>query len=105
MLRGCLSRLPIVLALLTLMPSHASADGLERGFDFDTFQRQEQQRQADGYVLENVYDRRGKVAGKFSLGGKSGHDDPFYNFDSTGNYRGSRGDEVGQGIVNFRVSF
>lgn len=90
------------------LASLAHAESIERGFDMDVFtryQQQEKQQSEDGFVLENVRDQRGRVAGKFALGGKGREEDPFYDFGATQNIRASRQDEMGSGILNLRVSF
>jgi hypothetical protein len=108
-MRRRLVRGVVVGAFALAMPTVAAmAESIERGFDMDAFTRfeyQEKQRQDDGFVLEKVRDRRGNVAGKFSLGGNGREEDPFYNFGATQNIRAARESDMGAGIFNLRVSF
>jgi hypothetical protein len=101
---------PCAALLLALFAGAAVAESPERSsFDFDSlkqrFEREEAQRQADGIVLERLRDRQGVTRGRLSLGGDASHPDPYAGTAAAVNFRGRSDEELGGGIINFRLSF
>ena len=98
----------VIAAAFAILAGPARAESIERGFDLDVFTRYENQKkqaEEDGLVLNSIRDRRGNVAGKFTLGGNGREQDPFYDFGATQNIRAARESDMGSGIFNLRVSF
>lgn len=96
--------------MLAALPEPVRADTAEPTFfDFNAlkerYEREERQRQEDGFVLQELADKKGKKAGRLSFGSATEVEDPYQQFGARTNFRGRTSDEISPPGLNLKLSF